>query len=75
MRVVCVWVDRVVVIVVMVVVMIVIVVMMMVVRCHKAAHARTKRVAVFAIGHVGTGGRCALAFDVVVVRFLNCADF
>lgn len=41
----------------------------------KAAHASAEGVAQFAVGHIRPRCRGALAFDVVVMGFLNCADF
>lgn len=68
-------VDRVVVIMVVVVIVVMIVVMVVVVGCRQAAHASTEGVAVLAIGHVGAGGGGALALNMVVVGFLDGADF
>lgn len=88
-RVVCVGVDRVHVIRIMVVIMVVVVTMIMpvivavvmvmmmrVLVLHlEPTKTRAERIAERAIGHVGARGRGALPFNMVVVAFLNCANF
>lgn len=64
------WVGRVVVVIV-----VMIVVVVMVVRLgFEAAHASAECIAKRAIGDVGAGGGGTLAFDMVVVGVLDCAD-
>ena len=60
---------------VMMVMSVVVMMMVVVILGHEAAHAGAERIAVGAIRDVGTGGRGALPFDVVVVGFLDGADF
>jgi len=52
-----------------------VVMIMRVFGCHQTAHASAERVTMRAISHVRAGRIGALAFHMVVMAFLNCADF